>query len=110
MFPVFDEVNDVAVGPFLRNEISQQDALARSITEQYLAEDGAIHAFMLDPRLEEQIATALRETSSGILVGLPPDVIEAVLGAITAAIQQTVTAGGQPILLCAQQVRPGVPT
>ena len=83
-------------------------ALARSITEQYLAEDGAIHAFMLDPRLEEQIATAMRETSSGILVALPPDAIEAVLGAITAAIQQTVTAGGQPILLCAQQVRPGV--
>ena len=31
MFPVFNEVNDVAVGPFLRNEISQQDALDRGI-------------------------------------------------------------------------------
>ena len=31
MFPVFDEVNDIAVGPFLRNEISQQDALDRGI-------------------------------------------------------------------------------
>ena len=31
MFPVFDEVNNVAVGPFLRNEISQQDALDRGI-------------------------------------------------------------------------------
>lgn len=82
--------------------------LARSITEQYLAEDGAIHAFMLDPRLEEQIASAMRETSSGLLVALPPDVIEAVLAAITAAIQQTVTSGGQPVLLCAQQVRAGV--
>ena len=83
-------------------------ALSRSITEQYLAEDGTIHAFMLDPRLEEQIASAMRETSSGILVALPPDVIEAVLDSISTAIQQTVTAGGQPLLLCAQQVRAGV--
>jgi flagellar biosynthesis protein FlhA len=83
-------------------------ALARSITEQYLAEDGAIHAFMLDPRLEEQVASAMRETPSGVLVALPPDTIETVLANIQSAIQQTVTAGGQPILLCAQQVRQGL--
>ncbi len=83
-------------------------ALARSITEQYLAEDGAIHAFMLDPHLEEQVASAMRETPSGVLVALPPDTIETVLANIQAAIQQTVTAGGQPILLCAQQVRQGL--
>ncbi|HLC20861.1 MAG TPA: flagellar type III secretion system pore protein FliP [Candidatus Methylomirabilis sp.] len=31
MFPVFDRVNTVALGPFLRNEITQQEALDRGI-------------------------------------------------------------------------------
>ncbi|HJN38834.1 MAG TPA: hypothetical protein QGH28_01500 [Chloroflexota bacterium] len=46
---------------------------------------------MLDPHLEEQVASAMRETPSGVLVALPPDTIETVLANIQAAIQQTVT-------------------
>ncbi len=50
-----------------------------SLTTPSLSVLGAIHAFMFDPHLEEQVASTMRETPPGVLVALPPDTIETVL-------------------------------
>ena len=85
-----------------------RSSLARTISHQYRAEDGAIHATVLTAQLEEQIAGAIRDTTGGPVVALPPNLIEMVLERLSEAIQGTIATGGQPVLLCAQQIRRAV--
>ena len=80
-------------------------SLGRTISQQYRSDDGSIHAVFFNPELEQRIAGAVRDTTSGPVVALPPDEIEQILDQITEATQSTVAAGGQPIVMCSQQIR-----
>ena len=83
-------------------------ALSRTISQQYRSDDDSIHAFLFHPEVEQRIAAAVRDTTAGVVVALPPDQIEQILEGISAAAQTVVASGGQPIVICAQQIRVAV--
>ena len=83
-------------------------ALSRTISQQYRSDDESIHAFLFHPEVEQRIAAAVRDTTASVVVALSPDQIEQILEGISAAAQTVVASGGQPIVICAQQIRVAV--
>ncbi|MCX7984351.1 MAG: flagellar biosynthesis protein FlhA [Bacteroidetes bacterium] len=82
-------------------------SLSETIARLYADSDGVIHAILMGPRLEQVLTTALqnqRETSPSL--GLAPETIEAIQQGLRTNVDAALSAGYQPIVLCAATVRP----
>lgn len=82
-------------------------ALGPQIIRPFQQENGAVRAIMLDPRLEQQIAQGLRQTSNEVNLVLEPTLARHVIDRLSRLVQQMVAAGQQPLVLCAPQIRLG---
>ena len=82
-------------------------SLSETIARLYRDERSTIRAIAMDPRIEQEITTALqsqRDTSPSL--GLSPATIAQLHASLTANIEVAVAAGVQPVILCAATVRP----
>jgi flagellar biosynthesis protein FlhA len=82
-----------------------RQSLARQITKQYIADDGNVKAFTLDPSLEHVLAEGLRQTEVGAQLVLPPDTVQKVLESTRVQVEKMVASGYQPVALSSPRVR-----
>jgi len=82
-----------------------RQALARQITAQYQAADGAVHVFTLDPGLEQQIADGIRHSEMGAQLVLDPGMVRQILTAVRKETERMATMGFQPVGLCSPRTR-----
>jgi flagellar biosynthesis protein FlhA len=82
-------------------------ALGAQIIRPFQNEAGAVRAITLDPRLEQQIAQGLRQSQSELNLVLEPNLARHIIDKLSRLIQQMVSAGQQPLVLCAPQIRLG---
>ncbi len=81
-----------------------RQALARTITKQYLGPDGALPVISLDPRLERLL---VEQGASGAGSGglIDPSLGQQLLVSLRQAADRVVSRGHQPIILCSPAVR-----
>ena len=82
-----------------------RNALARTICEQYVGDDGVLRVVTLDPALEDRIAAHIEHNERGSFLTMPPDVARKVAQEVSEAVRPLVTAGHHPVVLTSPQVR-----
>ncbi|MDH4028351.1 MAG: flagellar biosynthesis protein FlhA [Nitrospirota bacterium] len=75
-----------------------RQALSRSITKQYINDDGRLPVFTLDPTFERM----LKQSEAG---GVNPDVVNKLAKSIEKMISSEKLKGLQPVILCSSGVR-----
>jgi flagellar biosynthesis protein FlhA len=75
-----------------------RQALSRTITKQYINEDGKLSVFTLDPTYEQLLSQA----EGG---GATPDVINRLVKSIDSVLSSGMLKGAQPIILCSANIR-----
>ena len=94
----------VTKDPEVLTEAARQ-ALARSITRQYLGPDGILPVIALDPRLDRRLAEQSAPAVPGAELALEPAMAQKLLGALKQAAERMVTKGQQPLVLCSPGLR-----
>ncbi|NOU09040.1 MAG: EscV/YscV/HrcV family type III secretion system export apparatus protein, partial [Nitrospira sp.] len=82
-----------------------RQALARTITKQYLAPDGSLQVITLDPRLDRSLAEQALALPPGAMLNLDPTLSHKLLTGLKQAAERVAARGQQPIVLCSQVVR-----
>lgn len=82
-----------------------RQALARTITKQYLAPDGSLQVITLDPRLDRSLAEQAAALPPGAMLNLDPTLSHKLLTGLKQAAERVAARGQQPIVLCSQVVR-----
>jgi flagellar biosynthesis protein FlhA len=83
-------------------------SLGRTICQRLRDKNRVLHVVTLDPALEDVLAAGFDYSERGLVIKLSPQVSEAVTRAISNELQQLVSLGRMPIVLCSPQVRAGL--
>jgi flagellar biosynthesis protein FlhA len=104
---ILEKVSDHA--PISKNpdELSEyaRRALGPQLVKPFQPEGGPVRAITLDPRLEQQIAQGVRQSPNEISLLLEPRLVRHVVDGLSRLMQQLLTAGHPPVVLCAPQIR-----
>jgi flagellar biosynthesis protein FlhA len=79
--------------------------IARTICNQYKAEDGSIHVMTLMPDLEETLVRSVQVVAGSRGMVLDPSLVQPLLEAANVAAESLAQSGYQPVLLCSIAVR-----
>ncbi|NIA21552.1 MAG: flagellar biosynthesis protein FlhA [Anaerolineaceae bacterium] len=82
-----------------------RNALARTLCEQYLSEDGVLRVVTLDPALEDRISAHIEHNERGSFLTMPPEVARTVAQEIAEAVRPLAGAGAPPVVLTSPQIR-----
>jgi len=77
-----------------------REALARTITRQFLVQGNTLPVFTLDPRFERHFLQALEKGES-----IPPDVVNRLVKGIERAVNSEAARGVQPVIVCSSAIR-----
>ena len=104
---ILEKVSDYAGVTKNPDELSEyaRRALGAQIVKPYQAETGKLQAITLDPRLEQQIAQGVRQSPNEISLTMEPKLARHVVDILSQKIQHLISAGQQPIIMCAPQIR-----
>jgi flagellar biosynthesis protein FlhA len=104
---ILEKVSDYAGVTKNPDELSEyaRRALGPQIVKPYQADNGSLQAITLDPRLEQQIAQGVRQTPTEISLMMEPKLARHVVDTLSQKVQQLLTAGQPPIIMCAPQIR-----
>ncbi len=104
---ILEKVSDYASVTKNPDELSEhaRRALGSQIVKPYQADNGSLQAITLDPRLEQQIAQGVKQTPTEISLMMEPKLARHVVDTLSQKIQQLLTAGQPPIIMCAPQIR-----
>jgi flagellar biosynthesis protein FlhA len=80
-------------------------ALGAQIIKPYQGEKGGLQAITLDPRLEQQIAQGVRQSPNEISLTMEPKLARHVVDTLSQKLQQLLSSGQPPVVLCAPQIR-----
>ncbi len=83
---------------------SARVALGPAIVAQHTS-GGTVHIISLDPRLEQQMLEAQRQTEAGTILALAPDTGQRVLTEVDQLVHQAQNANTHPVVVCAPQIR-----
>lgn len=106
---ILETVADYAMVTKNPDELSEhaRKALGPQLARQYQTPSGALKAITLDPRLEQQIAQGVRQTSAELALVMEPGLARHIVDRLSKAIQQMIASGNQPVVLCSPQIRLG---
>ena len=90
--------------PAMLAEYARQ-ALGRTIVAPYLDSEATLRAIALDPAFEQELAEALVQTADGEFLAIDPARAHALVQACAVQVEQSLAAGGRPVLLCSARVR-----
>jgi flagellar biosynthesis protein FlhA len=104
---ILEKVSDYTSTTKNPDELSEyaRRALGSQIVKPYQSEKGGLQAITLDPRLEQQIAQGVRQTPTEISLTLEPKLARHVVDILSQRLQQLLSAGQPPVVLCAPQIR-----
>jgi len=80
-------------------------ALARTITRQYLSNNGTLYVMTLEPSLEGRLRESVQPTASGLQLAIDTAFASALLREIGAQAEQMAAMGYVPVILCSSQIR-----
>ena len=80
-------------------------ALARTITRQYLSNNGTLYVMTLEPSLEGRLRESVQPTASGLQLAIDTALASALLREIGAQAEQMAAMGYVPVILCSSQIR-----
>jgi flagellar biosynthesis protein FlhA len=83
-------------------------ALRRTICQQYRDQQKIIHCVMLDPLLEDVLASGFETTERGTIIKLSPQVIEQVTKGIADQLEKLVKTGRPAVIIVNPQIRSGL--
>jgi len=103
---ILEKVGDYAALSKNPDELSEhaRRALVGQLSKPY-QEKGRMTAITLDPKLEQQIATGVRQLPNEVALTLEPRLARHLVEALSKQIQAMIAAGQQPLVLCAPQIR-----
>jgi flagellar biosynthesis protein FlhA len=84
---------------------SARQALARTITKQYVSPDGVLPVITLDPRLDRALVEQVTANGQGAYWAVDPNVSNRLIGALKVAVERVASRGHQPIILCSPILR-----
>ncbi|HYV15134.1 MAG TPA: flagellar biosynthesis protein FlhA [Conexibacter sp.] len=90
--------------PAVLAEYARQ-ALGRTITAPHLDAEQRLCAISLDPAVEQEVASAIAQTSDGEYLAMEPSRAQALVGALRTQMEHAVARGSRPVLLCSARVR-----
>jgi flagellar biosynthesis protein FlhA len=90
--------------PELLAEYARQ-ALGRTIVSPYLDAERTLRAITLDPHLEQEVSDAIAQTPDGEYLAMDPSRAQALVGSLSNHVEQAVTRGRRPVLICSSRVR-----
>ena len=104
---ILEKVSDYASLTKNPDELSEhaRRALGPQITKPYQSDNGGLRAITIDPRLEQQLAQGVRQSASEVALIIEPRMARHVMETLSKLIQQMLTAGHPPVILCAPQLR-----
>ncbi len=104
---ILERVSDCAAMTKNPDELSEyaRRALGAQLTKPYQADNGTMPALTLDPRLEQQIAQGLRQTTTEVALTMEPRLARHLMDKLSKAIQQMLSAGQHPVVLCSPHIR-----
>jgi flagellar biosynthesis protein FlhA len=82
-----------------------RQALARTITADFLDHEKTLRAISLDPNLEHEVADALAQTPEGEVLALDPSRARAVLLSLGEHVDRLTASGRRPVIVCSSRVR-----
>jgi flagellar biosynthesis protein FlhA len=104
---ILEKVSDYA--PLTKNpdELSEyaRRALGPQITKPFQSDAGHLRAITIDPRLEQQLAQGVRQSATEIALVVEPKLARHVMDALSKFVQQMLSSGQPPVVLCAPQLR-----
>jgi flagellar biosynthesis protein FlhA len=104
---ILEKVSDYASVTKNPDELSEhaRRALGSQIVKPFQTDDGSLQAITLDPRLEQQIVQGVKQSPTEISLMMEPKLARHVVDTLSQKIQQLLTAGQQPVIMCAPQIR-----
>lgn len=104
---ILEKVGDYAAHTKNPDELSEyaRRALGTQIAKPYQAENGNLRAITIDPKLEAQLAQGVRQSPTEVALVIEPRLARHVMDALTKIVQQMLSAGHPPVVLCAPQLR-----
>ncbi|HZV72513.1 MAG TPA: flagellar biosynthesis protein FlhA [Conexibacter sp.] len=90
--------------PALLAEYARQ-ALGRTITAPHVDGDQRLRAIALDPAVEQEVASAIAQTSDGEYLAMDPTRAQALVSSLRTQMEHGVARGSRPVLLCSARVR-----
>ncbi|MBC7342897.1 MAG: flagellar biosynthesis protein FlhA [Clostridia bacterium] len=82
-----------------------RQAIKRSICQKYASEDGKLRVISLHPRLEQEIADSIQNLPQGSYPAVEPNLAQRVLEKLSNLVQEMVTKGYPPVVLCSSRIR-----
>jgi flagellar biosynthesis protein FlhA len=90
--------------PELLAEYARQ-ALGRTIVSPYLDAERTLRAITLDPNLEQEVSDSIAQTPDGEYLAMDPTRAQALVHQLSNHVEQAVTRGRRPVLICSSRVR-----
>jgi flagellar biosynthesis protein FlhA len=90
--------------PELLAEYARQ-ALGRTIVSPYLDAERTLRAITLDPHLEQEVSDSIAQTPDGEYLAMDPTRAQALVAQLSNHVEQAVTRGRRPVLICSSRVR-----
>jgi flagellar biosynthesis protein FlhA len=104
---ILEKVGDYAAFTKNPDELSEhaRRALGSQLSKPFQAENGSVRAITIDPKLEAQLAQGVRQSASEVALVIEPRLARHVVESLSRFIQQMISAGQQPVVLCAPALR-----
>jgi flagellar biosynthesis protein FlhA len=104
---ILEKVGDYAASTKSPDELSEhaRRALGMQITKPFQTESGALRAITMDPRLEQLLAQGVRQSVSEVALVIEPRLARHVVETLSKFVQQMISAGQHPVILCPPQLR-----
>jgi flagellar biosynthesis protein FlhA len=104
---ILEKVSDCAQVTKNPDELSEhaRRALGAQITKPFQMATGSVRAITLDPKLEQQLAQGLRQSQTEVALVMEPKIARHIVDTLTRVVQQMLSAGHPPVVLCAPQLR-----
>ena len=104
---ILEKVADYAVVTKNPDELSEyaRRALGPQLVKPYQTDNGSVRAITMDPRLEQQLAQAVRQSATEVALVVEPKLARHVMETLAKYVQQLLAAGHPPVVLCAPQLR-----
>ena len=82
-----------------------RQSLSRSITKQYVYEDGTLYLLTLDPKVEDLLTNAIQHAERESFLSLDPGIAQKIIKNIEMKIKKFTETQSHPIVLCSPPVR-----
>jgi flagellar biosynthesis protein FlhA len=104
---ILEKVGDHASFTKNPDELSEyaRRALGSQLTKPFQNENGGIRVITMDPKLEQQLTQSVRQSPTEMALIIEPKLARHVVDVLTKSVQQMLSAGHQPVILCAPQLR-----